>query len=90
MPANSKRDDNMTEVEFRIVNTEELPPIVISEGDNNQPKVVINTYHRLWISLNRRVIAGIIDALQEKMDMILTSYLQEQYQFEIEDRQFGE
>ncbi len=90
MPANSKRDDNMTEVEFRLVNTEELPPIVISEGENKQPKVVINTYHRLWISLNRRVIAGIIDALQEKMDMILTSYLQEQYQFEIEDREFGE
>ncbi|BCV03207.1 MAG: hypothetical protein CM15mV62_820 [uncultured marine virus] len=79
-----------TEVEFRIVDTPELPPIVISENENNQPKVVINTYHRLWISLNRRIIAGIIDNLQEKMDMILTGYLQEQYNFELEDRRdFG-
>jgi len=79
-----------TEVEFRIVDTPELPPIVISENENNQPKVVINTYHRLWISLNRRIIAGIIDNLQEKMDMILTGYLQEQYSFELEDRRdFG-
>lgn len=77
------------EVEFRIVNTSELPPIVISENENNEPKVVINTYHRLWISLNRRIIAGIIGSLQEKMDMILTSYLQEQYNFEIEDRDYG-
>ena len=78
-----------TEVEFRIVNTSELPPIVISENENNQPKVVINTYHRLWISLHRRTIAGILEALQEKMDMILTSYLEEQYNFELEDRDFG-
>lgn len=78
-----------TEVEFRIVNTSELPPIVISENENNQPKVVINTYHRLWISLHRRTIAGILEALQEKMDMILTSYLEEQYNFELEDREFG-
>jgi len=77
------------EVEFRIINTSELPPIVISENENNEPKVVINTYHRLWISLNRRIIAGIIGSLQEKMDMILTSYLQEQYNFEIEDRDYG-
>tara|TARA_R100000742_G_C4260260_1_gene78076 strand:+ start:391 stop:639 length:249 start_codon:yes stop_codon:yes gene_type:complete len=77
------------EVEFRIVNTPELPPIVISENEDRQPKVVINTYHKLWISLNRRTIAGIIEAMQEKMDMILTGYLQEQYQFEIEDREFN-
>jgi hypothetical protein len=27
--------------------------------------------------------------MQEKMDMILTGYLQEQYQFEVEDREFN-
>jgi len=79
----------MTEVEFRIINTAELPPLVISQNENDAPKVVINTYHKLWISLNRRTIAGIIEALQEKMDMILTSYLEEQYQFEKEDRNFN-
>jgi len=77
-------------VEFRLVNTPELPPIVISQNEADEPKVVINTYHRLWISLNRRTIAGIIEALQEKMDMVLTGYLQEQYAFEQEDKMFNE
>ena len=49
-----------------------MPPIVISQNENDEPKVVINTYHKLWISLNRRLIAGILENMQEKMDMILT------------------
>lgn len=72
-------------VEFRIINTAEMPPIVISQNENDEPKVVINTYHKLWISLNRRLIAGILENMQEKMDMILTGYLKEQRQFEKED-----
>jgi len=75
-----------TNVEFRIIDTSEMPPIVISQNENGEPKVVINTYHRLWISLNRRTIAGIIEALQDKMDMLLTSYLEEQYNYEKMDR----
>ena len=78
-----------TNVEFRIVNTSELPPIVISQNENDEPKVVLNTYHRIWISLNRKIIAGIIDNLPEKIDMILTGYLQEQRQFEKEDYDFN-
>ena len=77
-----------TNVEFRIVDSPDLPPLVISQNEDDEPKVVINTHHRLWISLNRRVIAGIVEALQDKMDMILTSYLEESYAFEKQDRQF--
>jgi|TARA_R100001460_G_scaffold18666_5_gene39494 hypothetical protein len=77
-----------TNVEFRIVDSPDLPPLVISQNEDDEPKVVINTHHRLWISLNRRVIAGIVDNLQEKMDMILTSYLEESYAFEKQDREF--
>ena len=77
-------------VEYRIINTADMPPIVISQNENGEPKVVINTYHRLWISLNRRIIAGIIESLQEKMDTILTSYLEEQYLFEQEDLEMME
>ena len=72
-------------VEFRIINTPEMPPLVISQNENDEPKVVVNTYHRIWISLNRKLIAGIIENLQEKMDMILTGYLVEQRAFEQED-----
>tara|TARA_R100001510_G_scaffold44329_1_gene40876 strand:- start:713 stop:955 length:243 start_codon:yes stop_codon:yes gene_type:complete len=78
-----------TNVEFRIVDSPDLPPLVISQNEDDEPKVVINTHHRLWISLNRRVIAGIVDNLQEKMDMILTSYLEESYAFEKQDREFA-
>jgi len=75
-------------VEFRIVEDSELPAIIITGGDNGTPKVVLNTYHKLWISLNRRIIAGITEALQEKMDEVLTSYLKEQYVFQEEERQY--
>ena len=77
-----------TNVEFRIIDSADMPPLVISQNEDDEPKVVINTHHRLWISLNRRVIAGIVDNLQEKMDMILTSYLEESYAFEKQDREF--
>lgn len=77
-------------VEFRVINTEEMPPLVISQNENDEPKVVINTYHRLWLTLNRKLIAGIIEDLQNKMDMILTSYLEEQRMFEKEDREMME
>ena len=49
---------------------------------------MINTYHKLWISINRRTIAGIIEALQKQMDKVLQGYLKEQYQFQNEDREF--
>ena len=73
-------------VEFRIIDTHDMPPLVISQNENDEPKVVVNTYHRLWLSLNRRLIAGIIDSLPEKLDMILNSYLKEQREFEKMDR----
>ena len=75
-------------VEFRIINTSEMPPIVISQNENDEPKVVVNTYHRIWISLNRQLIAGILENMQEKMDTILTAYLQEQRTFEKDDLEF--
>ena len=81
---------NITEkekkVEFRIVDDSELPPIVITMNTDDEPKVIVNTYHRVWISYNRKVIAGITVKLQEKMDAILDGYLLEQRNFEKEDR----
>ena len=65
-------------VEFRLIDDEELPPLVISMNEQDEPKVVINTHHRIWISLHRRTIAGVIESLQEKMDEILTGFLREQ------------
>tara|TARA_R110001592_G_scaffold43687_7_gene141329 strand:- start:6162 stop:6413 length:252 start_codon:yes stop_codon:yes gene_type:complete len=70
------------QIEFRLIDSEDMPPLVILQNENDEPKVVINTHHRIWISLNRKLIAGIVDNLQDKMDMILTGYLEEQRIYE--------
>ena len=54
------------EIEFRIINDEELPPIIISKTVDDSPSIMINAYHRLWITLNRGLIAGIFDVLPKK------------------------
>ncbi len=77
-----------TKVEMRFVDDRELPPIIIKANEDDLPVVIINTYHRIWISLKRRTIAGIIHDMQDKMDMILTGYLEEQRNFEKEDREY--
>lgn len=66
------------EVEFRLIDDEQLPPVVISMNENDEPKVVINSHHRIWMSLHRRTIVGVIEALQDKMDELLTGFLREQ------------
>ena len=75
-------NNNNKQVEFRVIDSADMPPLVISQNENDEPKVVINTHHRIWISLNRKLIAGIVDNLQDKMDMILTGYLEEQRIYE--------
>ena len=72
-------------VEFKIVQDIELPPLVISMDEYDTPKVVLNTQHKIWLSLNRRLILGIFEALPEKLDMILDGYLREQRMYEIDD-----
>jgi len=72
-------------VEFSIVQDVELPPLVISMNEYDVPRVMLNTQHKIWLSLNRRLILGIFEALPEKLDMILDGYLREQRMFEIDD-----
>jgi len=72
-------------VEFSIVQDVELPPLVISMNEYDVPRVMLNTQHKIWLSLNRRLILGIFEALPEKIDMILDGYLREQRIFEIDD-----
>lgn len=77
------------EIEFRIINTAEMPPIIITQDDKDNPKVVINSYHKIWIGLHRKTIAGIVISMQEKMDMILDGFLKEQRKFEIDDQRWN-
>lgn len=73
------------QVEFNIVSDLELPPMVISMNEDDEPKVILNTQHKIWLSLNRRLILGIFEALPEKLDMILDGFLREQRLFEVDD-----
>jgi hypothetical protein len=77
------------EIEFRIINTAEMPPIIITQDDKDNPKIVINSYHKIWIGLHRKTIAGIVISMQEKMDMILDGFLKEQRKFEIDDQKWN-
>ena len=69
-------------VEFRLVNDEEMPPIVITMNDRDEPKVVLNSEHKFWLSLSRKTIGGCAEALYEKIDELLTAHLQEQRAYE--------
>lgn len=73
---------NETNVEFRLVNDEEMPPIVITMNDNDSPKVVLNADHQIWLALHRKTIGGCAEALYEKIDELLTAHLQEQRAYE--------
>ena len=66
------------QVEFNVVSDLELPPMVISMNENDEPKVMLNTQHKIWLSLNRRLILGIFD---------FNHYLREQRIFEIDDNE---
>ena len=69
-------------VEFRLVNDEEMPPIVITMNDRDEPKVVLNSEHKICLSLYRKTIGGCAEALYEKIDELLTAHLQEQRAYE--------
>ena len=73
---------NETNVEFRLVNDEEMPPVVITMNDNDSPKVVLNADHKIWLALHRKTIGGCAEALYEKIDELLTAHLQEQRAYE--------
>jgi len=55
-----------------------MPPVVITMNDRDEPKVVLNAEHKIWLCLHRKTIAGSAEALFEKIDQILTGMLIEQ------------
>ena len=77
---------NKRAVEFRIIDDVDMPPIVITMNEEGEPKVILNQHHKIWLSLNRKIIGGCAEELFEKINIILTGYLVEQYAFEKQDR----
>ena len=70
------------EIEFKLVDDEDMPPIIITMGDNDLPKVVINRKYQIWLSLYRKTIGGCAEALYDKIDEMLTAHLSEQRMYE--------
>ena len=81
MIANAKK-----QVEFRVVEDDELPAIIIKRDGGIAPVIVINTYHKVWLSLHRSTIPGITQSLAEKLTMLCDGFLEEQLQYEDMDR----
>tara|TARA_R110001592_G_scaffold35695_5_gene121225 strand:- start:3924 stop:4151 length:228 start_codon:yes stop_codon:yes gene_type:complete len=71
------------EIEFRISEEEKMHPITIA-GSGLKPIVIINVHgqNRVWLSLNRNNIPGIVASLQSKLTEICDSYLKECYWME--------
>ena len=70
-------------VEFRMVNDEELPPIIIKYDDEGlNPVVVLNLQHKVWLGLQRKTIPGICESLAEKLNDLCDGVLMEQITME--------
>jgi hypothetical protein len=78
------------EITWAIIDSDELPPLVFTMDEDDQPKVIINNHFRIWLMLHRKLIAGTAKALFGKIDEILTGYLTEQRIYEkMEDYENG-
>ena len=70
-------------VEFRMVNDEELPPVIIKHDEGDLvPIVVLNLQHKVWLGLQRKTIPGICESLAEKLNDLCDGVLIEQIQME--------
>lgn len=70
-------------VEFRLIDDDEMPPLIVKRNEESlDPVIVINTHHRIWLSLHRTLIPGIAKSLSEKLNNLCDGYLREQIAFE--------
>ena len=72
-------------VEFRVIIDEEMPPLVITMNDDDKVKLVLNQKYLIWLALNRKTIGGLPEALFGKIDLLLDGYLREQRSVELFD-----
>jgi len=70
------------EIEFRLIRDDNMPPVIFKPDDEDNVTVVINQSYLIWLSLNRKIIAGCSEALFDKIDEMLTSHLSETRMFE--------
>ncbi len=44
------------EIEFRVIDDEELPPVIIKKGENDSPKIIINNYQHTKAFKNKKAL----------------------------------
>ena len=69
-------------IEFRLIDEQDMPPIVITIGDDLEPKVILNSHHKIWLGWKRKMIGGVAKSLYDKIDELLDSYLADQHQLQ--------
>jgi hypothetical protein len=69
-------------VEYRLIDDEQMPPIVITMDEDDSVKIVINRHYAIWLSLNRKTIGGCSEPIYEKIDELLEAHLKEQRAYE--------
>ena len=73
-------------VEFRLIDTDEMPPVVIKKNEiDNGCVIVLNQAHTIWLGLNRSTIPGITQSLAEKLNQLCDGYLEQQLAYEEND-----
>ena len=65
---NRMEEEMKKEIEIRIVDDDELPPIIIKCGDDKQPIVILNSKYTIWLSLMRNTIPGITSSMNSLID----------------------
>ena len=68
------------EIEFRLIENEEMPALIFKSNENDVTScvIVINTYHTVWLGLQRNTIPGICNSLAEKLNMLCDGYLEQE------------
>jgi len=67
------------EVEFRLIDSNEMPPIVIKPHEDGESLVIVlNNYHQVWLSLHRNTIPRIAESLHGKLNDLCDAHLTEQ------------
>lgn len=79
---NNIAEEKKRKIEFKLIDDDDLPPIMITIGDGDLPKVVLNQKHKIWLSLYRKCIGGCAESLYDKIDELLTAHLSEQRMYE--------
>jgi hypothetical protein len=75
------------QIEFRIVNDEDVPPLVFTMDENDRPKIVINRHHAIWLMVYRNIIPSSANAIADEIYNLLDAHLAEMRANELMDNE---